>query len=635
MGNTKAPATTRKTKKKGRPSLLDIQSRSLLLQQEQHCDPSPDGDNRRAAGDRQDSDQGRREKKLGPVLHLSDNPNADSAAARPESDDGRTRKVGLVRNDPQAQRQNPTLKVTDLPQDYGPTTSLPDKKLLVFILDRLQKKDSYGVFAEPVDPEELPDYHDIIKHPMDFATIRKKVSDGVYGNLEQFENDVFLICSNAMQYNASDTIYHRQARAIQELAKKNFYNLRQERDDNEQEQKPARRGRPPTKDIFKKIGRPPSVDARETRYSVNFSPDLSQKVSDKTTLTNLPTKTCGIRNTEAHNSNRNEDTSGSAIKGGTSKYSKKSVVIDENRRNAYTEPQQLSVLTTFDGERKQLIPVGLYTENAYARSLARFAAKFGPVGWEIAARRIEHVLPRGTKFGRGWVGEKDASSQMSQPPLISISPHSFQPENTPSTSASVSENAVDDTENEVKARSTPSATPSSLPCRYQDSAEYSTRDRESSSKPHSAVGFHGIWQKVANQLPKVGAMQPTLNGFNTPSGFNHLSHSGRTFNASSPPGNFSFEAMVMHSRAPTNMLPINSIQPSTSNRVNSTADPNTASSFLPDDSHGCQRTREAVTMPRPVSFPPNLNVGFHPTGSPVSGVLLDSQNPNPNLALGL
>ncbi|KAG6482662.1 hypothetical protein ZIOFF_059304 [Zingiber officinale] len=597
MGNTKAPATTRKTKKKGRPSLLDIQSRSLLLQQEQHCDPSPDGDNRRAAGDRQDSDQGRREKKLGPVLHLSDNPNADSAAARPESDDGRTRKVGLVRNDPQAQRQNPTLKVTDLPQDYGPTTSLPDKKLLVFILDRLQKKDSYGVFAEPVDPEELPDYHDIIKHPMDFATIRKKVSDGVYGNLEQFEfslsfeivlimlkmkirneqvnlrhcafvNDVFLICSNAMQYNASDTIYHRQ-------------------------------------------------------------------VSDKTTLTNLPTKTCGIRNTEAHNSNRNEDTSGSAIKGGTSKYSKKSVVIDENRRNAYTEPQQLSVLTTFDGERKQLIPVGLYTENAYARSLARFAAKFGPVGWEIAARRIEHVLPRGTKFGRGWVGEKDASSQMSQPPLISISPHSFQPENTPSTSASVSENAVDDTENEVKARSTPSATPSSLPCRYQDSAEYSTRDRESSSKPHSAVGFHGIWQKVANQLPKVGAMQPTLNGFNTPSGFNHLSHSGRTFNASSPPGNFSFEAMVMHSRAPTNMLPINSIQPSTSNRVNSTADPNTASSFLPDDSHGCQRTREAVTMPRPVSFPPNLNVGFHPTGSPVSGVLLDSQNPNPNLALGL
>lgn len=71
--------------------------------------------------------------------------------------------------------------------DSGPTTSLPDKKLLVFVLDRLQKcvvlalrfsffkyyyvmlfnwgliglcviyfrKDTYGVFSEPVDPEEV------------------------------------------------------------------------------------------------------------------------------------------------------------------------------------------------------------------------------------------------------------------------------------------------------------------------------------------------------------------------------------------------------------------------------------------------------------------------------------------------
>lgn len=269
-------------------------------------------------------------------------------------------------------------------------------------------------------------------------------------------------------------------------------------------------------------------------------------------------------------------------------------------------------------------------EHTYARSLARFAAKLGPIGWEIAAKRIEYVLPRGTKFGRGWVGKKDAS-QPSQLPLVSISPHSFQPENTLSTSASVSENAVDDTANEVKARSTPSATPSSLPCRSPpDSAEYSTRDRESSSKQQSAVGFHGIWQKVANQRPRVGAMQPPLNGFN------HLSHPGRTLNASSPPGNFSSEAMVMHSRAPSNMLTINSIQPSTSNTtVNSAADPNMSSSYLPDDSHGCQGTREAVTMPRPVSFPRNPKVGFQSTGSPVSGALLDSQNPNPNLALGL
>lgn len=34
---------------------------------------------------------------------------------------------------------------------------------------------------------QLPDYHDIIKHPMDFGTVRKNLEGGAYANLEQFE----------------------------------------------------------------------------------------------------------------------------------------------------------------------------------------------------------------------------------------------------------------------------------------------------------------------------------------------------------------------------------------------------------------------------------------------------------------
>ncbi|KAI3677765.1 hypothetical protein L6452_37034 [Arctium lappa] len=45
--------------------------------------------------------------------------------------------------------------------------------------------------------------------------------------------DVYLICSNAMQYNPSDNVFYRQARSIQELAKRDFENLRQEGDDGE------------------------------------------------------------------------------------------------------------------------------------------------------------------------------------------------------------------------------------------------------------------------------------------------------------------------------------------------------------------------------------------------------------------
>lgn len=73
------------------------------------------------------------------------------------------------------------------PTDPRSGVPLPDKKTLELILDKLQKKDTYGVYAEPVDPEELPDYHDVIDHPMDFATVRKKLANGSYSTLEQFE----------------------------------------------------------------------------------------------------------------------------------------------------------------------------------------------------------------------------------------------------------------------------------------------------------------------------------------------------------------------------------------------------------------------------------------------------------------
>lgn len=34
---------------------------------------------------------------------------------------------------------------------------------------------------------QLPDYHEIIEHPMDFGTVRKKLDGGLYSNLEELE----------------------------------------------------------------------------------------------------------------------------------------------------------------------------------------------------------------------------------------------------------------------------------------------------------------------------------------------------------------------------------------------------------------------------------------------------------------
>ncbi|KAK3232007.1 hypothetical protein Dsin_003888 [Dipteronia sinensis] len=530
---------TKKKKKKGRPSLLDLQKRSLKQQQNQHQqfqqlqqqqqqqqqqqNPSfnssnpnrrstrqnpnfvydHDGEEDDEDGDGGDDDDDERRQKKHRLLHGLNN--SDNYQRRPVSNsgfngsdalnrrgiiDGRT---GSDKTEQKVSKATDTLlgilvyldilgildiKVFEfiiklcgffcffmwtglLPVESGPTTPLPDKKLLVFVLDRLQKfvsflvaalifylyyyvkvflqlgficlfiicrKDTYGVFSDPVDPEELPDYHDIIAHPMDFATVRSKLDGGAYANLEDFEEDVLLICSNAMQYNSSDTVYFRQARSIQELAKKDFENLRQDSDDDSEpqpQQKVARRGRPP-KNLKKFLDTSPS-----DRIASEFASDaiLANGADNgcwssghnlrKGPMTSYKFRPAEVLTKASHGSHAGDSHTygvyewesefpASVVKA-VMKYGKKHFPVDEHKRDTYMDSlasdHEPSVFKTFEGELKQLTVVGLNTEHGYARSLARFAADLGPDVWQIASRKIQSVLPNGVKFGPGWVGE--------------------------------------------------------------------------------------------------------------------------------------------------------------------------------------------------------------------------------------
>ncbi|XP_011041752.1 PREDICTED: PH-interacting protein-like [Populus euphratica] len=118
---------------------------------------------------------------------------------------------------------------------------MPKKQTLEFILDILQRRDTQEIFAQPVDPDEVVGYYDIIKEPMDFGTIRAKLQEGMYTSLDQFQRDVFLISSNAMKFNSSTTVYYSEARAISELAQRVFNSLRTEPEKFELENSRMRR----------------------------------------------------------------------------------------------------------------------------------------------------------------------------------------------------------------------------------------------------------------------------------------------------------------------------------------------------------------------------------------------------------
>ncbi|XP_051975847.1 bromodomain-containing protein 1-like isoform X1 [Xyrauchen texanus] len=87
----------------------------------------------------------------------------------------------------------------------------PFPVLLRAVLDQLQERDQTRIFAQPVSIEEVSDYLDHIKHPMDFSTMRKRIDTHGYNNLDEFEDDFNLIIYNCMKYNAKDTTFYRAA----------------------------------------------------------------------------------------------------------------------------------------------------------------------------------------------------------------------------------------------------------------------------------------------------------------------------------------------------------------------------------------------------------------------------------------
>ncbi|KAB0394050.1 hypothetical protein E2I00_001754 [Balaenoptera physalus] len=73
-------------------------------------------------------------------------------------------------------------------------------------------------FYKPVDAEalELHDYHDIIKHPMDLSTVKKKMDSREYPDAQGFAADIRLMFSNCYKYNPPDHEVVAMARKLQD-----------------------------------------------------------------------------------------------------------------------------------------------------------------------------------------------------------------------------------------------------------------------------------------------------------------------------------------------------------------------------------------------------------------------------------
>ena len=76
----------------------------------------------------------------------------------------------------------------------------------MFSFSRLDK---YSVFSEAVSDEDAPGYSEVVKNPMDFGTMREKVSSEKYGTdasaAASLYDDFLLVFENCRLYNTDDS----------------------------------------------------------------------------------------------------------------------------------------------------------------------------------------------------------------------------------------------------------------------------------------------------------------------------------------------------------------------------------------------------------------------------------------------
>ncbi|XP_043973680.1 ATPase family AAA domain-containing protein 2-like isoform X3 [Gambusia affinis] len=89
------------------------------------------------------------------------------------------------------------------------------RELRLFLRDvtnRLSQDKRFKAFTKPVDLDEVPDYAEVIKKPMDLSTVLSRIDLHRYGTVREFLQDVDLIWQNALEYNPDRDPSDRQIR---------------------------------------------------------------------------------------------------------------------------------------------------------------------------------------------------------------------------------------------------------------------------------------------------------------------------------------------------------------------------------------------------------------------------------------
>ncbi|EKE40731.1 hypothetical protein ENUP19_0324G0006 [Entamoeba nuttalli] len=96
------------------------------------------------------------------------------------------------------------------------------------LLSSLLRNKASFAFKEPVDPQLTGaiNYFDIIKHPMDLGTIKNKLKDKTYKNVNEILSDIDLVWNNAFKYNAPNSEVWNLAKTMSDAYEKKLSTMK-------------------------------------------------------------------------------------------------------------------------------------------------------------------------------------------------------------------------------------------------------------------------------------------------------------------------------------------------------------------------------------------------------------------------
>ncbi|XP_069838873.1 bromodomain adjacent to zinc finger domain protein 2B isoform X23 [Dendropsophus ebraccatus] len=140
-------------------------------------------------------------KKASADAEEEDAPVASGGSSKKGSKDSKKRKADENNVSPPKQESSPAAKKSKASAKDDPK----DLALCSVILSEMESHEDAWPFLLPVNLKLVPGYKKVIKKPMDFATIREKLSSGQYPSFEAFALDVRLVFNNCETFNEDDS----------------------------------------------------------------------------------------------------------------------------------------------------------------------------------------------------------------------------------------------------------------------------------------------------------------------------------------------------------------------------------------------------------------------------------------------